>query len=296
MRAFFWFVAAIVLSLLIATALAYPAYVLIHPLHGVWRFDKIASRLFDVLLLGFIVLVLKRLQLRGAAAWGWQVPAARGRRQFTLGVILGIASMLPVSVAMVLLGVRPLDPQLNLPMLGSALIAGVGSGLVVGLLEETLFRGLIQGAVIQHSGRVVAGVVSVSALFAALHFLASVHIPHEAVTPASGLVLLSGTLAELSHPLNIVDSFLALFGVGLITGIARQWTGNILLAAGLHAGWVFVMRTTIGITLLPENSPHGWLLSRHDGYTGWLVVFFIVGMLTIGYAAKRSIRTLLRAT
>ena len=58
MRALLWFIGTIALSLLIATALAYPAYELIHPLQSVWRIDKIASRLFDLVLLVTLIVVL----------------------------------------------------------------------------------------------------------------------------------------------------------------------------------------------------------------------------------------------
>ena len=42
--------AAIAVALLIASLLAYPAYQLIHPWQPEWRLDKIASRLFDLVL------------------------------------------------------------------------------------------------------------------------------------------------------------------------------------------------------------------------------------------------------
>ena len=284
MRALLWFITAIAVALLIAVTLAYPAYQLIHPIEAVWRLDKIATRLFDVALLGCIFFVLKRLDLRGAAAWGWQVPAATGRRQFACGVALGFLSMLPVSWAMVCLGVRPLLETLDGAVLRSAVLAGVGSGLVVGLLEETLFRGLIQGAVTRQGSQRAVGVVAVAVLFASLHFLANTRIPHDAVTPWSGLELLRGTFSAFAQPSQMIDAFLALFGVGLLTGMAREWTGNILFAAGLHAGWVFVMRATIGVTRLATESPNAWMLSQHDGYTGWLVAFFIV---IFGFAAVR---------
>ncbi len=287
MRPLLWFIAAIAIALLAATALAYPAYEWIHPLHAAWRIDKIASRLFDLFLLGAIVIVLRRLGLRGAAAWGWDVQRHQARRQFGIGLVLGIATMLPVSLAMVYLGARPLDPAVNSTLVAHALAAGLGSGLVVGLLEETLFRGLIQGAVTRDMPRPVMGVIAVSILFASVHFLSSVHIAHENVTAGSGFVLLAGTLAEFTHPLAIVDSFCALFGVGLLTGLARELTGNVLFPAGLHAGWVLMMRATIGVTLLPESGPAAWLVSRHDGYTGWLVTAFIGLFFLVAAACRR---------
>ena len=111
MRAFLWFLGAIVAALLLAAAFAYPAFQMIHPLHAAWRFDKIASRLFDVFLLGSIFIVLRNLQLKGRSAWGWQVSRSLGQRQFMVGILLGILTMAAVSAVMIALGVRPLDPS-----------------------------------------------------------------------------------------------------------------------------------------------------------------------------------------
>ncbi len=294
MRAFLWFLGAIVAALLLAAAFAYPAFQMIHPLHAAWRFDKIASRLFDVFLLGSIFIVLRNLQLKGRSAWGWQVSRSLGQRQFMVGILLGILTMAAVSAVMIALGVRPLDPSLDAAMFSSALRAGIGSGLVVGLVEETLFRGLIQGAATAQGGHRFGGIVAVAALFASLHFMANIRIADADVTMWSGFDLLTSTFADFAHPSRIGDAFLALFGVGLLTGFARDWTGNVLFAAGLHGGWVLVMRTTIGMTQLPKNTDYAWLLSDHDGYTGWLVVFFIVVLGALGKYFERPLRQALR--
>jgi membrane protease YdiL (CAAX protease family) len=137
------------------------------------------------------------------------------------------------------------------------------------------------------------GLIAVSVLFASLHFLANVKIAHQDVTPWSGLLLLTSTFADFMHPDRLADAFLALVGVGLLTGLARLKTGNVLFAAGLHGGWVMVMRTTIGITQLPLDAPNAWLLSNHDGYTGWLVTFFILVFLAAAKLASRPLLTLL---
>jgi membrane protease YdiL (CAAX protease family) len=275
MRPLLWFLAVIVVSLLAATALAYPAYEWIHPLQAAWRIDKIASRLFFLFVLLSIVCLRRRLGLHGAEAWGWNLSARTARHHFAVGLVLGIVTMLPVSLTMIAWGIRPWNPATDGSLIVHALLAGIGSGLVVGLLEETLFRGLIQGAVTRAMRRPTLGIVAVAALFASVHFLSSVHIAHGDVTPASGLILLAGTLAELAHPLRNADAFCALFGVGLLTGLARQMSGHVLFPAGLHAGWVMIMRTTIGITLLPPAAATPALISRHDGYTGWLVTAFV---------------------
>jgi len=290
MRGLLAFLLVIVGALIVATALTYPAYQLIHPWVPAWRFDKIGTRLFDLVLLGGVWLLVRALRLQGAQAWGYGIARPLFVQQFLAGVGLGCLSMLPVSLAMVALGVRPLAASIDGVTVLHALGAGAGSGLVVGLLEETLFRGLMHGAVVGRSPRPLTGILAVALLYAAVHFLASVHIAHAAVTPHSGLDLLAGTLAEFSAPQRMMDAFLALTAVGLLLGLVRAWTGNIALPAGLHAGWVFVMRATIGLTVLPDTSAHGWLISHHDGYTGWLVLLASVAFTGIAVGGRRHFR------
>jgi len=45
---------------------------------------------------------------------------------------------------------------------------------------------------------------------------------------------------------------------------------------GLHAGWVWVMLVAHGLSQPNRASPLGFLLSRHDGFTGWLVLGWTV--------------------
>lgn len=289
MRALVWFLAAIAIALLLATGLAYPAYEWIHPWVPAWRIDRIASRLFDLILLGLLFAVVRHLKLKGGAAWGWPAHPGDASRPYRRGVLAGVLTMLPVSATMILLGVRPLAASLGPMQVLHALLAGIGSGLVVGLLEETLFRGLIYGAVAAHSRRAITPVISVALLFAAVHFLASVHIEHDAVNAQSGWLLLQGTLAEFSHPARMADAFLALFGVGVLSGVARHWAGDVRFAAGLHGGWVLVMRATIGCTVLNSAGAYRWLLSAHDGYTGWLVAAFTAGFGLLAWRCRTSL-------
>lgn len=309
MRSLFWFLAAIAVSLLAATAAAYPLYHWLNPTgawwvdglasgvhaaHANWRIDKIASRLFDLFLLVSLIGVVRHLRLRGSSAWGWDVSRPLAARQFTVGLVLGILTMTVVSVTMVRLGARPMDPTIGGAEVLGSVRAGIGSGLVVGLVEETLFRGLIQGAASRGRPGTVFALVAVSALFAAVHFLASVHIAHADVTPESGAVLLRGTLLAFAQPASLADSFCALFAVGVLTGLARILTGNVLFAAGLHAGWVMIMRVTVGITALPVDSERSWLISAHDGYTGWLVVAYTGAFLVVAFALRHPLQRWLR--
>ena len=88
--------------------------------------------------------------------------------------------------------------------------------------------------------------------------------------------MLAGSLHALARPLLILDAFLALFAVGVLLGMVRAATGNIAACIGLHAGWVWVMLVVHELAQPRRTAPLGFLLSRFDGFVGWLVLAWIV--------------------
>ncbi|MBS0395448.1 MAG: CPBP family intramembrane metalloprotease [Proteobacteria bacterium] len=293
MRALGLFVAAIVATVLLAAALAYPLYLVVHPLRPEWWFDKIGARLWEFGLLPLaLVWVVRRLRLTRREDWGYGAPRPRWLRQFWLGLGAGLVTMLPVTLSMLALGLRVPAAGLGAATVGKAVLAGLGSGLAVGFIEESFFRGLIQGAVVRELGRPLLAIGLVAALFALLHFLGSERVPHEQVGWHSGLVLLEAAVRNFLTPALVLDRLLSLFAVGVLLGLAAWWTGSIALAVGLHAGWVWMMRATVGSTALDPAAPLAWMVSRGDGYTGWLVLAWTVALTLAAVAARRRLRAL----
>jgi membrane protease YdiL (CAAX protease family) len=271
-RAFLSFLGVIAATLVVAAVLAYPLYLALHPSFPAWWFDKIATRLWQLLMLLALIFVVRRLRLTHARDFGYGAPRPRWLRQFAIGLGLGVATMVPVSISMLALGVRALRPDLDLHAFLHALGAGALSGLAVGFIEETFFRGLMLGAVLRDLRRPLASIVLVAVVYASVHFLASTRIPPDAVNWHSGFALLRVALGNFISPAGIIDAWLALLAVGVVLGACAWWTGNVALGVGLHASWVFVMRTTVLLTHEDPASPLAWLISPTTGYTGWLVL------------------------
>jgi len=161
---------------------------------------------------------------------------------------------------------------------------------VVGFVEETFFRGLMQGAVSRELRRPLVAVALVSLVYASVHFLAGARIAHASVTWRSGLELLAAAVASFASPAGIIDAWLALVAVGLLLGACAVWTGSIAVGVGLHAGWVCVMRATIGATRENPSAPLEWLISPATGYTGWLVLGWTLGILAIAVILRDRFR------
>ena len=313
MRVFSHFLFAIVGTLLLTALVAGPLYLGIGGAAHDIPFPKLASRLWQLSMVGGVAWVVWRLQLRGKAAWGYGLARSQFLRQLGLGTVLGIVTMLPVAAMVSGWELRTPRPGLDVARLVELFFSGALTGMAVGFLEETFYRGLLLGALLAplvgpslaspsdsaqlagarlHSNnagswQLAVAIVASSALFASLHFLARSKMDPAAVQWDSGLNLLQQSLRHFAHPMGMVDSFLALTAVGVLVSLARLWTGSIALSVGLHAGWVWVMKMSVGSTHLNPDAPLAVLISPIDGFTGWLVLGWTLGLTTLAWARRR---------
>ncbi len=285
MRALTWFLAAIVGTLVLAALAAWPVYQFAHALQPDWQFHKVVSRLWQLLMLAGIAIAVWRLGLRGRADWGYGLPRAAFLRQAGAGLALGVATMLPIALVIVALGIRNPRPGFDAAMLLSGIAAGALTGLVVALVEETFFRGLMFRAVLRDSGPATA-VWTTAILYSAIHFFARVKIPHAEVAWDSGITLLGSALARFADPVPIADAFITLAIVGLLLGLVRHWTGSIAAGIGLHMGWVCVIKATSTVTRHDEAARWSFLVSDFDAFTGWLVAGWGCAILLMLYLAR----------
>ena len=120
-------------------------------------------------------------------------------------------------------------------LITAAAVAGV---------EEGFFRGALQGLV-GRTGSAVGALVFVAVLFAVLHFLR----PPEGAAVIkdvgwlSGFAFLPKVFWQWGNLRLVLGGLATLFAVGLTLGYARLRTRALWLPAGLHAGWVFALKS-----------------------------------------------------
>ena len=280
MRAALAFLGVIFGTLLLAALLAWPAWNGIHALEPDWPFHRVISRLWQLILLLAFLLAMRRLRLRGRGDWGYGVPRPAFLGQFAAGLGIGVATMLPMSIAMHALGIHDLRPEFDAALLAGAVLEGALVGLVVAVVEETFFRGLMYRAIDRESGFAAAAWCT-ALVYASIHFFARVKIPAAEVAWDSGFRLLGGALANFSQPFTIIDSFVTLTLVGLLLAMVRRRTGAIAACIGLHMGWVWVIKSTLAVSREVEPSAFAPLVSRFDGYTGWLVAAWALLLILV---------------
>lgn len=292
MKTLAWFLGLIAAGLAAIALLAWPAWLLVGPALDV-PFHRVANRVgMLALLIGFII-VARRLGLADRASLGYGLPRREFLTEGAIGIVLGIASMLPVIALLFALGLRePKDALFAAGSpaftLGALVLGGLGSGLVVAFIEETFLRGAMYTGIARQSGTRLA-IIATALIYAATHFIARYRIPAAEVDAWSGVALLGGALRSFTQPLDILDAFLCLAGVGVLLGIVRRQSGNIAACIGLHAGWVCVITVARETSRRTDIHGFGALVSDYDGVIGWLVLAWIpvIGWALVRFYSRR---------
>jgi uncharacterized protein len=228
----------------------------------------------------------------GGASWrsvGLVQPAGHWRR-LAEGFLLGLATLAAAGSIALLVGSRRWDSRIGEQTL--AVVPGIAAtAIIVALLEETLFRGTLFGYLRRQHEWKVALVIS-SAFYAAMHFLKNVKAPPE-ITWTSGFEQLGRMMAGFLDPARLVPGFLSLTITGMALGLAYQRTGSLYFSLGLHAGWVFWLKTFNALTVAGPHADGALRVSRnlYDGWLGFAVsvaAFLGVCLLTDRRKARNA--------
>jgi uncharacterized protein len=272
MRAFAWFVGAIVLAGVVGAALSYPAF------EGTthfanFAFHRVASRIAMLVLIAELFWVCRHLHLTTKRDFGYGLPWRRFLKVSIGWSLIGMATAMFGAAFLLGSGLRVIDPAFVISASSLLKIFGVGvaSGIAVALLEETVMRGAMHTAIHRESGPWTAALLT-APLFAVLHFFAKVRIPPEEVGWGSGFDLIARSFAPLAHASLVFDSFVSWLLLGLILSLTRILTGNIAVAIGLHAGWVIILRMLQEATNGGSSPAYAAWVGRFDGLLGyWLL-------------------------
>jgi membrane protease YdiL (CAAX protease family) len=270
MRAFAWFVGAILLAGLIGALLAYPAYELTATFAS-WAFHRVAGRVAMLVLIAELVWVCRHLSLTAKPDFGYGLPWRRFLKVSLAWGAVGVATAGVGAVFLLATHLRVSTLTFSAANLARIFLIGLSSGVAVALLEETVIRGAMHTAIERESGSWTAALLT-APLFAVLHFFAKVRIAPEEVGWGSGFDLLARSFSPLAQPSLVFDSFLSWLVVGLILSLTRVLTGNIAVAIGLHAGWVVVLRMLQEATTSGQAPAYALWVGRFDGLLGyWLL-------------------------
>lgn len=243
-------------------------------------FRRVNDRCVLIAVLLFLVPAYRMSGLRGRADFG--VPKRSDwMRLFGFGLLVAAASMLLVYLLGLFAGVYA-PAELNSGIAGDVFQMIIGA-LLIGVVEEILFRGYILNALRKSLGP-VATVLLGSALFAAVHFIKPVE-PETTDRWFSGLLLLSHPFAGAGP--TFWPEVCTLFFMGTVLATLSLWTRSVYLAIGLHAGWVWIMML---FRLFTENQGKlVWLYGPGEWISkGWIGPLMALAVWAVVFAARKK--------
>lgn len=288
MRIFLLFAALLAGALIVASALTYPAWLLVSTI-SVEPVHRVMNRVAMLLALIGLVVLTRRLGLSDRESMGYGMPRAQFVKQLLVGWVAGVLLMTPLVAALLGLDIREVKANFD-GAWASLIIGGVLSGLAVAFIEETFFRGVLFTAV-RKTSSVAAAVIAPSLLYAALHFLGGrLRVPAEEVSWQHGFLVLARLFERYANPLEFIDSFLALLMLGILLALIRLRTGAIAACIGLHAAGVCTIAVLRKATAVDVTSEHAAWVGSYDGVIGWgaLIWFVAIAFVYVRLSHKRA--------
>ena len=220
------------------------------------------------------------LRVCGMSTWkdvgfGW-VPNLW--RCFGWGLVLGFGSLALVVIAGLTVEARVLVFDRTIWQITAHLAPAGLSAAVVALIEEVLFRGAIYGA-LRRSMQWQTALVFSSLFYALVHFFQRPE-PPDSVGWVSGLALLPRMMRGFGDVHQLLPAFLSLSVAGVLLGLAYQRTGNLLFSIGLHAGWIFWLKSYAFLTNEGQGA-NVWFWGSGKLIDGWFS-FFVMSAVLIG--------------
>ncbi len=218
--------------------------------------------------------------------------AARARfiKQIFQGVGLGFITLMPVFLALYLLGVNVVDETQPWTAfwVSKKLVIELLLALLISFFEEPVFRGLLISG-LSRKMSITAAILISAFYYAILHFLNSpIEIPAAEINLFSGFMLLGDAFNHLLNP-EILSAFLALFAVGVFLGIIRtQLKASLGLCIGCHACWVWQIKLSKSLFNINPDSDCLYLVSSYDGVIGPLVTVWLILAMGGYFVYKRK--------
>jgi hypothetical protein len=224
---------------------------------GAWLevpFHRCANR---ALLIAAILMVIPLVLSRHRLPIGFNGPPGWAARMLLGGLASGVLTYGTVAVIHLLHGARLPNPKADL--LG-VLVTAIASGAAIGLIEEFLFRGVIQQDLVRRLGP-ITGLTTASVFYAFVHFVKTPGtFRPDPVTWTSGFDAVGKALAPLAESETWLSwRMLNLVLTGGVLGVIYLRSGGSLwLPIGLHAGWVGTLLSTNKLTT-PGSPDNIWL-------------------------------------
>lgn len=285
MRAIIVFSLFIVLAFIVGAVLAYPLKLLLDPALDL-AFRKYLT--YATLISGLIIsgVYLQLYNLLSFKAFGYSGKLSKFFTGMLNGFVYGMIIMLMIELILFLLGIHELDTSRSITLNSISLlfVKAILAGVLIGLIEESIFRGALFSGLYKQTGPVITVFFS-SLVYATVHFIRYRDLPADTdIGWLTGLTMMPEAFRRFSE-WSILDYFLTLFIFGVLLGLLRLKHKSIAACIGVHAGIVMLIKLADYFTNRTHNSNFDYLVSQYNSTFGW-ISFIVILLFTIFYFVK----------
>ena len=228
---------------------------------------------------GALIWMIGACGLWGRFGYYW---GARGLTTLLKFLLLGMVSLgLVVAAQSLIFDPQPRHTYATLEVVEMFLAALVG-GLVIGWLEEAIFRGMVL-RMFYSATKPVPAIILSALVFASVHFKSVPDGIGEPYHWYSGMLVAGYQSVSVFLTVEAID-FCNLFLAGVVLNLVFLRTGSLVGCMGLHAGWVLVRNIWSKLVEIPDSGlTQIWGTQRIvDGYASLVILI----VLTIGLYAE----------
>ena len=207
-------------------------------------------------------------------------------RESVTGVLLGLCTLTPLVALSVLSGQRAWSPHESAIWLAMGLV--VLRSAIVGLFEEVVARGVLF-RVLARAWTLWPAMLVSSALFAYLHFFkASPGVFSGDVSWWGVLEVIESSFRNVGLTEDVTIRFINLTLMSMVLCLMVARSGTIWMAAGTHAGWVFVKFSNRKLTVDNGAAVDAlWIGHRSDATDGLLTTCILALLLVVWWGLMR---------
>lgn len=236
-------------------------------------------RIMDRAVLGSaLICVWPLLRVMGITSWrklGFE-NAGEKWRDVVPGFLIGFSSLAVIAFLAVITGARKGHLTTNSNEIVTHLVSATTAAVLVAFLEEVLFRGALFGSM-RKAWRLGTALTVSSLIYALAHFVQKAPDP-KFVKWSTGLAMLPQMVGQLGDLQSLLPKALVLFVAGVILAMAYERTGSLFLSMGLHAGWIFWLKSYRFVSA-PVVGNANWFWGTNELINGWLALFVLMGVL-----------------
>lgn len=241
------------------------------------NFQKVASRTILVVVIIFSFFLTRYFAI-GRDRLGYGHFSRKVWNNMLLCAFSGVVIICILHVIQHFLGARVLEQQVHYRVFFSALV----TALLVSVIEETIFRGVVYSILEKNFNTKLAIVLS-AALYSIGHFFKAKDQYFDIVTWKSGFLAWYNIYQYVTDG-HIVSSVLCLWALGICLALLRKISGHIFYCIGFHFGIVFAVKIATEYTKRVADYEYTWFV-RGDipiaSYLTFLLLLFVMVILFV---------------